>query len=536
MKKVLSFMAAAALAAGCLAGCTADAAPGSVQAQAEDQKDAVNGTSEQTLKIVTTIFPEYDWVNAVLGEKAANAEVTMLLDNGVDLHSYQPTVDDMVKISECDMFVYVGGESDEWVEDVLATAMNKDMEVINLLDVLGDTVRAEEVVEGMEHEHEHEHEESEAYKKEVKTFEDDEVQDRSLDDWAGEWQSAYPFVLDGSLDEGFEHKAESGSMTAEEYKDYYATGYETDIAKIVIDGKSGRIDYTYTDGSECGSTYKYLGYYIQNWSTGTKAAMYRFEAEDKESGAPVYIEFNDHIIEPVKAEHFHFRSSDTSFDDIEDPEKRWPTFYPAEFDSEEMLDAFIGHDHGSDEEDHDHEHEEEMDEHVWLSLRNTQTICDAIAGSLGKIDSANAEVYKANAEAYKEKLAALDSQYKDAVDNAEIKTLLFGDRFPFRYLVDDYGIDYYAAFTGCSAESEASFETIVFLAGKVDELGLSSIMTIEGNNKIAGTIRDNTKSKDQKILVMDSMQSTTSADIAGGKTYLSVMESNLEVLKEALSR
>ena len=98
-------------------------------------------------------------------------------------------------------------------------------------------------------------------------------------------------------------------------------------------------------------------------------------------------------------------------------------------------------------------------------------------------------------------------------------------------------VDYYAAFSGCSAESEASFETIVFLAGKVDELGLSTIMTIEGNNnKIAETVRDNTKSKDQKILVLDSMQSITSADIADGRTYLSVMESNLEVLKEALSK
>ena len=113
--------------------------------------------------------------------------------------------------------------------------------------------------------------------------------------------------------------------------------------------------------------------------------------------------------------------------------------------------------------------------------------------------------------------------------------MLFGDRFPFRYLVDDYGLDYYAAFVGCSAETEASFEAIAFLAKKTDELELPGILTIEGReHKIAETVVSNTRSKDQKILTMDSMQSTTSQEAKEGKTYLSVMEKNLEVLKQAL--
>ena len=137
--------------------------------------------------------------------------------------------------------------------------------------------------------------------------------------------------------------------------------------------------------------------------------------------------------------------------------------------------------------------------------------------------------------AYEEKLDDLDAQYQETVDNAKQKTLLFGDRFPFRYLVDDYGLSYYAAFAGCSAESEASFETISFLAKKVDDLGLKNIMTIEkSDQKIAKTIIENTATKDQKILTLDSMQSATSDDIANGETYLSAMEKNLEVLKEAL--
>ena len=182
-----------------------------------------------------------------------------------------------------------------------------------------------------------------------------------------------------------------------------------------------------------------------------------------------------------------------------------------------------------------HDHEEEKDEHVWLSLKNAEVICEEIAVELGRLDTANKDYYTDNYIAYKEQLESLDAEYKAAVDAGRVKTVLFADRFPFRYMVDDYGLDYFAAFTGCSAESEASFETIVFLSGKVDELGLSAIMTIEGpNHKIADTVKENSTSKDQKILTMDSMQSTTSADIANGTTYLSVMTSNLDVLKEAL--
>ncbi len=191
----------------------------------------------------------------------------------------------------------------------------------------------------------------------------------------------------------------------------------------------------------------------------------------------------------------------------------------------------------AEEEEEESEGEEgpEYDEHVWLSLRNTETLCASIKDALKAIDAENADTYEKNGDAYIEKLKELDESYRKAVDDAAGNTLLFGDRFPFRYLVDDYGLSYYAAFVGCSAETEASFETIAFLAGKVDELSLGSIMTIEGNDhKIADTIRENTKTKDQNILTMDSMQSTTSEDVSGGATYLGIMNDNLEVLKKAL--
>ena len=507
MKKIITIFLALTMVVGLLVGCG-------------KKNDAETGEADSDkLKVVTTIFPEYDWVKDILGDKAGSTDLTMLLSNGVDLHSYQPTADDIVKISDCDLFIYVGGESDGWVEDALKESTNKDMKVIDLLEVLGDSVKTEETVEGMqETEHAHDH------SKEVSTFEDHEVQDRSLSDWAGSWQSAYPFALDGTLDDAFAAMAEEGEMTADEYKTYYQNGYKTDITNIDIAGD--HIAFTYEDGKKVGSDYKYIGYYIQNWSTGTKAAMYRFEAVDRTSGAPICVEFNDHMIESAAPEHFHIRMSNESFDAIVDPEKSWPTFFPADMTGEDLCEHMEGH---------GHDHEEEADEHVWLSLKNAKTLVGAISDALQELDPDNKGIYAANAAAYIEKLSALDGAYQSAVDGAARKTVLFGDRFPFRYLVDDYGLSYYAAFAGCSAESEASFETVSFLAKKVDELKLPCVLTIEGkNHKIAETIVENTAEKNQKILTMDSMQSTTSEDVANGTTYLSVMEQNLSVLKEAL--
>lgn len=154
LKRIFAVFCCLLLASGILGGC-GKAASSSAPAPSASQ------SGSKPLKIVTTIFPEYDWVREILGDKADHAEVTMLLDNGVDLHSYQPTADDIIKISGCDLFIYVGGESDGWVEDALKEAANKDMQVINLLDVLGEQVKEEEVVEGMEAEEEESEDEDE---------------------------------------------------------------------------------------------------------------------------------------------------------------------------------------------------------------------------------------------------------------------------------------------------------------------------------------------------------------------------------------
>ena len=505
MKKIITLVLALAMAVSLFTGCG-------------KKNNAETGESDPNkLSVVTTIFPEYDWVREILGGKAESTDLTMLLDNGVDLHSYQPTADDIVKISDCDLFIYVGGESDGWAERVLKNAANRKMKVINLLEVLGESVKTEEIVEGMQedgHDHGHSHDEQ---------LTENDIEDRTLSDFAGAWKSLHPFLLNGDLDKFCEHRAEEdedSSTTKDTYWEKYKASWQCDAEKISINGDT--ITFTYADGKTVSAEYTYAGYQPKLNDEG-KIRSVRYQFETTSADAPEYVQFNDHGHEPGEAEHFHIYFGNDGFDALMSA-KTNPFFVKDALSAEDILDELMGHGHG-----------EEKDEHVWLSLKNAQALCVTIADALCAIDPDNKNTYIANAAAYRDKLAALDTDYQAAVDGAAHKTVLFGDRFPFRYLVDDYGLRYYAAFVGCSAETEASFETISFLAKKVDELGLPCVLTIEGaQHRIAETIVQNTAGKNQKVLTMDSMQSTTSKDVANGATYLSVMEKNLSVLKEAL--
>ena len=295
--------------------------PASREAEAEDR-----------IKIVTTIFPEYDWVREILGEEGEAAELTCLMGNGVDPHSYQPAVADIMTIASCDLFIYVGGTSDEWIRAALRQTEGGGRKVICLMDELGDLVREEALLEGMQEE------------------EEDEA---------------------------------------------------------------------------------------------------------------------------------------------------------------------------------------ELDEHVWLSLRNASAICRVITDALCSLCPEKEEALRANSAAYEEELAALDGEYEAAVEEGARRTLLFGDRFPFRYMADDYGLTCYAAFPGCSSETEASFETILFLSAKTDELALPCVLTLENSDqRIAKTIVENTKTKDAGILTLNSMQAVQNAE---SLSYLGIMRDNLGVLAEALA-
>lgn len=277
--------------------------------------------------IVTTIFPIYDWTKEII-KGNDDIELIYLLDNGLDLHNYQASAQDIIKINNCDLFIYLGGESDEWVEDVLN---NNDIKKLNLIDLLADNTLLEEHKEGMQ------------------------------------------------------------------------------------------VD----------------------------------------------------------------------------------------------------------------EHEEEIDEHIYLSLKNAIKAISFINDNICLIDAENKELYNTNTTNYINSLKRLDNQYQNTIDNSINKTLIFADRFPFRYLIEDYNLDYYAAFNGCSAETEASFETIKFLTEKLNELSLNYLLVLENSDqKIAKTIIDNSNKQDCLIETLNSIQSI---DINDNKTYLSIMKDNMEILKKVLN-
>ena len=335
------------------------------------EQNSIEKGNSNKISIVCTTFPQYDWVKNILGEEAERFNVTLLLDNGVDMHSYQPAVKDIATAGSSNLFIYVGGESDTWVEDALKEAKNKDLKAINLMETLDNFVKEEEVVEGMQEER------------------------KSL---------------------GHSHEKSSKEKQEQTQKESHENSQE-------INGQK--------------------------------------EAADEEP---------------------------------------------------------------------------EYDEHIWLSIRNAEIMVKNIEKAIEQLDSDNAKVYQTNAENYIKKLDTLDKQYANTIQNAKYKAILFGDRFPFRYMADDYDLKYYAAFAGCSAETMAGFETVTFLAKKADELRLPVILTIENSDgRIAEAVKSNTTKKNQKILAMNSLQSVTKEQIADGITYLQVMQENLSVLSEALN-
>lgn len=319
MKRSIRYISlfAAAVMLSAMAGCSGDAAP---------------DDTGRPLKVVTSIFPEYDWVRTIT--ERSGAEVSVLQNNGTDMHSYRLTAEDIISINECDVFIYVGGESDESINDVLASSPKNGRTDIRLMDVLKDRVREEELTEGM------------------------------------------------------------------------------------------------------------------------------VSSEDEGPSA---------------------------------------------------------------------------DEHVWLSLTNAVICTDKITEVLSDKDPGNAKLYQANHDDYVRELKKTDEDFKAALKSASSDTVIFGDRFPFRYLFDDYSLKYYAPFSGCSAETEASFETISFMADKLDECDSDYIAVLKGgNSKLAATISESSKSRKAELIELDPMQQVTQAEIDSGVRYIDIMKDDLSVLGKIL--
>ena len=302
-----------------------------------------NKNNESKITIISTGFPGYDFARAVT-KNSKDVEVKMLLKPGAEMHDFEPTPQDIKNIKNSDIFIYVGGDSDEWIEDVLDDIDTDKTKVIKLMDLVN--VVEEEHVEGME---EHHHDE------------DDE-------------------------------------------------------------------------------------------------------------------------------EH---------------------------------------------EEDHEHEEEIEYDEHVWTNPINAITITNKLKDEVIKIDNSNKELYEKNASNYVNELTNIDNEIKDIVKNGKRKEIIFGDRFPLRYFVDEYGLSYYAAFPGCSEQTEASAKTISFLINKVKEDKIPVVFHIElSNGKIANTIAKETGAK---VLEFKTAHNISQKDFDAGVTYVDIMKDNIKVLKEALN-
>ncbi len=323
MKKAICIFLCLLLAVSVFAAC------GKVSPEGKAQTPTVSDPEKPN--VVATIFPIYDFCRVVAGDKV---NLSLLLDSKTDLHSYSPTTDDILRISNADLFFFVGGESDDWVEGVLASAENEALQAIALMETVD--AAEEEALPGMQE-----------------------------------------------------------------------------------------------------------------------------EEEEPETDGP------------------------------------------------------------------------ELDEHIWTSLKNAQDMVNAIAEAFASVDADNAQVYRANAAAYNKQLAALETQYAETIAGAKRKVLLFADRFPFRYLQRDYDLECYAAFSGCSAETEASFDTLAMLVQTTKDKALPYILMIEGSDSaVAQSVSAQTGAE---IRVLNSCQSVSADDIKNGVTYLSVMESNLDVLKEVLN-
>lgn len=283
------------------------------------------------LHIISTVFPSYDFSRQITNG-IDGAEVTMLIPPGTEPHAFEPSVQDMAQIRECDLFIYLGGESDQWVEELIATFDDGEINTIRMVDCV--TLLDEETVEGMQTDH---HDEVSA--------------------------------------------------------------------------------------------------------------------------------------------------------------------------------------HG------------EKDEHVWTSPVNAISICEKIKNNLISIDSANAEKYASNFESYKNELTALDNKFSDVADLDG--TIIMADRFPFRYLAEEYSLRYYAAFPGCSTESDPSAATIAFLETKIKETGAKSVFYTEfSSQKVADTLCESTG---VKKLMLHSCHNVSKSDFENGATYVSLMEQNINNLSEALN-
>ncbi|ELV06707.1 metal binding protein, partial [Brachyspira hampsonii 30599] len=314
----------------------------------KSSNDADTNKENNKIKVVTTIFPIYDFTRNIAGD---NVNLQMIIKPGIEIHSFNTTPADVIDIQNADVFIYIGGESEEWAEKVVSSMDTNGKKIIRLIDYV--KALDEEIVEGMEHDEDHDHEE---------------------------------------------------------------------------------------------------------------------EANHNE----------------------HENAAEES-----------------------------------------HTHEGIYDEHIWTSPKNAELMVSAICNALSEIDSDNADIYKSNADKYNQELTVLDNEIRNAVNSSKRKNIVFGDRFPFRYLAEEYGLEYRAPFNGCSSQVDASPKTIAYLINYIKDNNIPYLYYIElSNEKIANTLIEQTGAKKLKL---HSGQNVSKEEFDSGVTYLSIMRDNLESLKKGLN-
>lgn len=384
MKKIISIILSICFLTVTLSGCA--------------QKNNVTEENDK-VSVIATIFAPYDFVREIAGD---DAEITMLLPPGTESHSYEPTPQDIINIQSCDVFIYVGGESDAWVNQILESMDTSKMEIIALMDCVD--IVAEDIVEGMEDDHDH-------------------------------------------------------------------------------DGNHADHDGNHADDDD-------------------------------------HVDNGDEVHE----------------DGIHEDEKHEDEIHEDEVHEDEVHEDEVHEDEVHEDEEHegdDHDEEPEYDEHVWTSPKNAKRIVQKISDVLCEVDATHIDSYQERTTAYLAQLDELDAKFQEVVDGASRKTVVFGDRFPFRYFADVYGLEYFAAFPGCSTETEASAATIAFLIDKVKEEGIPVVFHAElSNQKLANTISEETGAK---VLLLHACHNVTRDEVKGDATYIKLMNQNVENLKEALN-
>lgn len=373
-----------------LSACTADTSEGQTAA---DGKPTV----------MCTVFPVYDWVKNIT-RGSGKFDVRLLTANGGDLHSFQPSAKDIADIKNSELFVYIGGNSDQWADDIADES--PQLTSLRLFDVLGDSL-------------------------------------------------------------------------AEENNDNTAVSHS-----------HGGASHIHTDTAE----------------------------PDGNHTHDEHIDDNNTHDEHTDDVHSHDRHDDSHTHD--------------EHSHNEHADG----DHTHNIHSHDgHADEKEYDEHIWLSLRLAEKSVTALRDELIALDPENEKIYTANAAEYIAALQSLDKEYMAATEGSRDKTVILADRFPFLYLMQDYGITCYAAFPGCTSDTAASFSTVVYLIERLNEHKKSAVLILEGSNQsVAETVIADSTQKGAAVEVINSCQSVTAQDIQSGASYLDIMRSNLNALKRAL--